>query len=117
MADEKKTPETDIKVSRSGGSPIEFHPNEWLHDWHHIIFPLRNGASIQDYKPKIEKYIKVWLDLVNDIDLNGTKYKLKDFDFVPVGIGSSEFKVVATPEEIPLLPSHLIPPPPPPPPR
>jgi hypothetical protein len=83
------------------------------------------------------------LDLVADVHDSGKKFKMTEFEFRPVGVSGSEFKVVATAVSIDDAPSgsvlpnisktkpgsggglpgekpagtHLTPPPPPPPPR
>ena len=81
MANEKKTYNGPAKAPNKKPA-AHIHPDEWLHEWHHIVFPLRNGTTLPNYKPKIEKYIKDWLDLLNDITPDGKKYKLKDFEFL-----------------------------------
>lgn len=96
MAKDKKTYEAPSQAPPIKTEIAHSHStDDWLHDWHNIVFPLRNGATLQAYKPKIEKYINSWLDLVNDVDQHGRKFKLRDFEFHPVGISGREFKVIA----------------------
>lgn len=97
--DTYKTPKAPPTNSKDL-NPHLIPTHEWLEDWQIIKFPLRNGGTLGNYKPKIEKYIKDWIDLYNDVDLNGKKFKMKDLTFVPVGSTNNEFRVVANPEEI-----------------
>ncbi len=145
MTEENKThqaPKPAPSDNTKGSTPHAHPTHEWLSGWHQMVFPLRNGATLREYKPRIEKYIKAWVELINDVDPNGRKFKLRDFDFVPIGISTAQFKVVGNPELISNTPvgtanpqvlkktegsgggglpgekpagQHLIPPPPPPP--
>lgn len=128
MADHPHIYDTPNQDTTTTKGPVDHAvSDEWLHDWHQFEFPLRNGTTRQQYKPKIEKYIKDWLDLITDIEANGKKYKLEDFDIV-LDDTSGKFKATGKAVEDPPVPvvvvagepaggGHILPTPPPPPPK